>query len=69
MNPLAVATTCLCFVAVPSQNAVGESAKSAAVFDVGSRSQLFVDRALVARADGVSFHLVPATKHPAGLSA
>jgi len=36
-------------------------------FDVGSRSQVFVDRALVARADGVSFNLVPAKKHPAGV--
>jgi hypothetical protein len=36
-------------------------------FDVGNRSQVFVDCALVARADGVSFNLVPAKKHPAGV--
>jgi hypothetical protein len=35
-------------------------------FDIGSRSQVFVDRAIVARAEGVSFNLVPAKKHPAG---
>lgn len=35
-------------------------------FDVGDRSQLFVDRALVAAADEVTFTLHPARKHPAG---
>lgn len=35
-------------------------------FDVGHCSQVFVDRTLVARADGVSFNLVPAKKHPVG---
>lgn len=35
-------------------------------FDVGNRSQVFVDRVLVARAEGVSFNLVPAKKHPEG---
>lgn len=39
---------------------------AAAPFDVGNRSQVFVDRALVARAEGVSFNLVPAKKHPTG---
>jgi hypothetical protein len=34
-------------------------------FDVGSRSQLFVDEVLVRRADRVAFTLHPARKHPA----
>jgi len=36
-------------------------------FDVGNRSQVFVDRALVARADGVTFNMVPAKTHPTGV--
>ncbi len=35
-------------------------------FDVGSRSQVFVDRALVHSAEGLEFTLHPAMKHPAG---
>jgi len=42
------------------------AAESAAPFDVGNRSQVFVDRALAASAEGVTFRLVPATKHPTG---
>jgi hypothetical protein len=36
-------------------------------FDLGSRSQVFVDRALVREAEGVTFNLVPAKKHPTGV--
>ncbi|MBM4049025.1 MAG: hypothetical protein FJ279_28330, partial [Planctomycetes bacterium] len=36
-------------------------------FDVGSRSQVFIDRALVGSAEGVTFTLHPARKHPMGL--
>lgn len=40
--------------------------------DAGGRSQVFVDRVLVdrvlvARAEGITFRLVPATKHPQGV--
>jgi hypothetical protein len=37
---------------------------SGAPFEVGSHAQLFIDRALVERAEGVSFTLHPARKHP-----
>ncbi len=39
-------------------------AQAADVFDVGSRAQLFVDRAVVRSAENVSFTLHPARKHP-----
>jgi len=43
------------------------AAESAASFDVGSRSQVFVDRILVRSAEGLEFTLRPAKKHPKGL--
>lgn len=36
-------------------------------FDVGSRSQVFIDRVLVRSSEGVDFTLHPAKKHPTGL--
>ena len=42
----------------------GAAAGSVSPFDVGSRSQLFVDRVLVRAAENVAFTLHPAKKHP-----
>ena len=43
----------------------GDTQAAATPFDVGCRSQLFVDRVLVQASQGVTFTLHPASKHPA----
>lgn len=40
--------------------------EAAQPYDVGSRSQVFVDRTLVGAAKGVMFTLHPAQEHPVG---
>jgi hypothetical protein len=39
-------------------------AQQQTVFDVDDRSQLFIDRLVLGRAEGVSFTLYPSQKHP-----
>lgn len=53
--------------ALGDATAFADPVRISAPVDVGSRSQVFIDQALVKSAEGVEFRLVPARKHPTGV--
>jgi hypothetical protein len=62
MNRITLLRGLVCLASLCS---VGSAYQSASPFDVGDKSQLFVDQVLVREARGVAFTLHPAKKHPA----